>query len=157
MTPAVGSSTSTFGKRTVDSDTTLAELNRQVQSLRQKLAQVGKDAPPPPPPSDSQSVTLSREMVSVQAQIERVILEAQLTKLGAISSTANKVQGEPSPAATPASDGARASSDARHSGASPGGNSAHAHAGHGKGPGLAVAAAQYQPVKPLLSRLDETA
>ncbi len=99
MIPAVGSSSLTLGNRGAESEGTIAELNSQVQRLRQKLSQSGQTETPPG--SGAQTVTLSREIVGIQAQIERAVLEAQLTKLNT----------SPAPAPAPAQAAAPAATD----------------------------------------------
>jgi hypothetical protein len=122
-----------IGTRPADSVTTLAELSKEVQTLRQKLAKASKaDARPP---ASEQSVTLSSAIVSVQAQIERVILEEQLTKLDAGSTSGNA-----------AKDGQAAAPAARHKGVT--------GTAHNKS---AAVAARYQSGEPQTLHLDEKA
>jgi hypothetical protein len=59
----------------------IAALNKQAGVLRQQLIQAQKQGPAAA--DGTKSDTLEQQIVSVQFQIEQLILEAQLAKLGA--------------------------------------------------------------------------
>ena len=79
MTPAVSFSSSSLATRPSASMGQLAELSKRQQALSQKLAEASKVTPPPPSSTAADSIT--REISGVQAQIEQILLEAQLSKL----------------------------------------------------------------------------
>jgi hypothetical protein len=86
MTPAVSFSNLSIGIRPVAATGQLAELSKRQQALTQKLAEASKATPPPP--STVAADSIAREISGVQAQIEQIMLEAQLSKLNATASPA---------------------------------------------------------------------
>ncbi|MDQ2778268.1 MAG: hypothetical protein M3Y32_01785 [Pseudomonadota bacterium] len=85
MISAFNSSLSTVRSKGGNSETALAELSKQFRTLQQQLVH-SQDAGSVSPASTGVAA-LSREIVTVQAQIERVILAAQLSKLQSANET----------------------------------------------------------------------
>jgi hypothetical protein len=176
MTPAVSFSSSSSGSKVGASQGRLAELAKHEQMLSRKLAEASRASPPPPPPND-RAESISREIIGVQAQIEQIILEAQLSRLSASASspspapTPNPSPGPAAPSPAPAADPAEVSAAGpardRREGASAGttspappphlrgaptGGSAPA-----AGKPAALAAAHYEASPPLASYVNEAA
>jgi hypothetical protein len=99
MTPAVSFSSSSSGSKVGASQGRLAELAKHEQMLSRKLAEASRASPPPPPPND-RAESISREIIGVQAQIEQIILEAQLSRLSASASSPSPTP-SPGPGAAP--------------------------------------------------------
>ena len=112
MTAAVSFSSLSIGIRPVAATGQLAELSKREQALNQKLAEASKATPPPP--SSVSADSIAREISGVQAQIEQVILEAQLSKLNtsANTNTSGNADGSSSTADTSGGSPAGASASA---------------------------------------------
>lgn len=125
MVSAVGSTQASSSSSAVTSIAKIAALNKQASSLRQQLLRANKSGESDP--DSNQTEALTREIVSVQTQIEQLILEAQLSRLNVANAT--KRSDDPNAAhgsdASGASGGkttdAAAAPDA-HKGANPGAN-----------------------------------
>jgi hypothetical protein len=168
MNPAVSFSSSTRLNRPGAGVSQLAELTKRREALSEKLVQASKSTPPPP--STAAADSIAREISGVKAQIEQIILEAQLNKLTANATPAEKPAaeqaagsestgkaGQTEPGAKPAKPD-KAGKDAK---SAPG-------SGHTAGSGeagaaplvaprvAAEAAAQYGAVTPPAAQLNET-
>jgi hypothetical protein len=142
--------------------------------LSRKLAEASRASPPPPPPND-RAESISREIIGVQAQIEQIILEAQLSRLSASASSPSPAPSpnpgpaapSPAPAADPtevraagpardqregASAGTTSPAPPPHLRGAPAGGSAPA-----TGKPAALAAAHYEASPPLASYVNEAA
>lgn len=80
MISRISSSLSSAGSASSGSSSKLAELNKHVSTLKQQLTQAQKSKPQDID-SSVKANSITQEIVSVEAQIERLALEAQLAKL----------------------------------------------------------------------------
>ena len=160
MIPAVVSSMSAAAGRGADGDPTLAELSRQMQSLQQKLSVAQKDTTPP---RGAQAASITGEIVNVQAQMERMILEAQLAKLrasinaaaGADAAGSAAGSGGDAGGSSPGTPGASAAASA--SGSSTGNGSSGSPPHPGAAHAARGAVARYQSAPQQLAQIDERA
>ncbi|MDE2367678.1 MAG: hypothetical protein KGN16_01810 [Burkholderiales bacterium] len=129
MITAVSSSPSTTGTLQSGSDATIAGLNKQIRSLQRQLAQAQKSqgganaaaaqagGTPSTLVSSSQTASITSEIVSVEAQIQRLVLESQLEKIQASSNAGNGTGHTESPSHAVAA-GKSAASPGQHKSAS---------------------------------------
>jgi polyhydroxyalkanoate synthesis regulator phasin len=158
MTPAVSFSSATMATRPGAGVGQLAALSKRQQALSEKLVEAGKSTPPPP--STTVADAIAREISGVQAQIEQIILEAQLSKL--TTSVAPAANGEgPAPVKDTQTDPvpkmAKPTKDTRTASGSPHTGAATTNGQMAVTPRLsAAAAAQYGAGAAPVNRVDES-